>query len=375
MTIEMKVDSVPSTPTVKVFWKDTTQEITPKSAPDSSAIKANQNFTVQVRWGDICSKAGLNDDCTYTDSLGADSSKGLAESLLVGVTDGGTSFQTGSYQKFTVRLTYAKPDDAGSLVAAPVQPSASSDPFTDFMVLPGDSKVYVADVYRGSTGLSESGIKWSALRVYYQNFTEPTPPSLPSPDFCEIDYAGGNFVDLLVQDKSNVETTLSDNKVSGLENEDLYMFNIATVDEASVVSGFISPTTLSALSDIEKQRYYSQPGEVVGLLGDKKCFIATAAFGSPLQPKVQLLRQFRDQFLVNNEWGRSFVKAYYRYSPPVAQTIEKSEFLKSVVRGLLWPLVLFADLALQFGAATALVFFALALVAFAVLARQYRSQS
>jgi len=45
------------------------------------------------------------------------------------------------------------------------------------------------------------------------------------------------------------------------------------------------------------------------------CFIATAAFGSYMEPHVQLLRDFRDLHLLNNTPGTWFVRTYYRYGP------------------------------------------------------------
>jgi hypothetical protein len=62
------------------------------------------------------------------------------------------------------------------------------------------------------------------------------------------------------------------------------------------------------------------------------CFIATAAYGSPLAPEVELFREYRDRVLLPNKAGRAFVKSYYRVSPPVAGLIAKFPFLKTVVR-------------------------------------------
>ncbi|MCI0370337.1 MAG: putative Ig domain-containing protein, partial [candidate division NC10 bacterium] len=69
------------------------------------------------------------------------------------------------------------------------------------------------------------------------------------------------------------------------------------------------------------------------------CFIATAAYGSALEPQVVLLRAFRDQYLVTHPPGRAFVGWYYRASPPVAATIRQSPILRGLVRVILWPLV------------------------------------
>lgn len=78
-----------------------------------------------------------------------------------------------------------------------------------------------------------------------------------------------------------------------------------------------------------------------------ECFIATAAYGSKLQPDVVLLRQFRDRFLETNPLGEAFVKFYYRNSPPVAHFIANNYELKIVVRALLAPLVIVAYLLLH----------------------------
>ncbi|MFA7404476.1 MAG: MXAN_6640 family putative metalloprotease [Pelobacteraceae bacterium] len=69
------------------------------------------------------------------------------------------------------------------------------------------------------------------------------------------------------------------------------------------------------------------------------CFIATAAYGSYLHPQVQLLRQFRDEYLLTNAPGRAFVSLYYRFSPQLADVIARHSVLRSIARLLLTPLV------------------------------------
>lgn len=48
------------------------------------------------------------------------------------------------------------------------------------------------------------------------------------------------------------------------------------------------------------------------------CFIATAVYQDAMAPEVCRLRQYRDERLMTNRFGRGFVGAYYRLSPPVA---------------------------------------------------------
>ncbi|MCK5294647.1 MAG: hypothetical protein KAJ49_08350, partial [Arcobacteraceae bacterium] len=69
------------------------------------------------------------------------------------------------------------------------------------------------------------------------------------------------------------------------------------------------------------------------------CFIATAAYGSYFEKDVKVLRDFRDNILLTNIIGEEFVSLYYKYSPSIATTIAQNEFLKTIIRTLLTPIV------------------------------------
>jgi len=71
------------------------------------------------------------------------------------------------------------------------------------------------------------------------------------------------------------------------------------------------------------------------------CFIATAAFGTTMEPEVQTLRNFRDNQLLTNKAGKTFVKYYYMFSPPIADVIAKVSSLRFIVRIILLPLIKF----------------------------------
>jgi len=55
--------------------------------------------------------------------------------------------------------------------------------------------------------------------------------------------------------------------------------------------------------------------------------------------EIDVLREWRDTSLMNNLFGKVFVKFYYTISPPIANLIVKSEKLKKVIRGILDPFV------------------------------------
>ena len=108
-----------------------------------------------------------------------------------------------------------------------------------------------------------------------------------------------------------------------------------------------NPIQLSLDSDKSIQANFATKDD--GSLGKKEnCFIATAAWGSPLHPYVRILRDFRDTYLMPRKIGRVLVDVYYKYSPYVAGLISKHQALKVAVRISLLPLVVFSYLILHF---------------------------
>ena len=80
---------------------------------------------------------------------------------------------------------------------------------------------------------------------------------------------------------------------------------------------------------------------------DTRCFIATAAFGSPQENHVVTLRLFRDEFLLTNSLGRTFVQWYYSNSPEWAAYIARHDWLRGVARFALTPAYLLAAIAIN----------------------------
>lgn len=72
------------------------------------------------------------------------------------------------------------------------------------------------------------------------------------------------------------------------------------------------------------------------------CFVATAAYGDAAHPMVQILRDFRDAYLVNWSGGRWLIKEYYEYGPALANMIRNKPIIMWAARCLLAPVVVIA---------------------------------
>jgi uncharacterized repeat protein (TIGR01451 family) len=115
-------------------------------------------------------------------------------------------------------------------------------------------------------------------------------------------------------------------------------------DNSATAVTTVEPQPTSPLDDLSDTNSSSDSG---GGDGGGGCFIATAAYGSPLATEVQILREFRDQYLLNHPPGRLLVSIYYWLSPSMAQMIAPYPSLRTAVRVSLWPVVGIADLALD----------------------------
>lgn len=95
---------------------------------------------------------------------------------------------------------------------------------------------------------------------------------------------------------------------------------------------------------------YPQGGERVGdwaCVYSKGCFIATAAFGTPMAKQVDILRKFRDRYLLTNSAGRQFVTYYYQNGPIFADYIKTKPVIRGMVRIALYPLIALAFLLIK----------------------------
>ncbi|KAG2478118.1 MAG: hypothetical protein NPMRTH1_760024 [Nitrosopumilales archaeon] len=73
------------------------------------------------------------------------------------------------------------------------------------------------------------------------------------------------------------------------------------------------------------------------------CLIATATYGSELAPQVQMLREIRDNSLLQTQSGQSFMQGfnwfYYSFSPAVADYERQNPVFKEAVKLTITPLL------------------------------------
>ncbi|MFB3924899.1 MAG: CFI-box-CTERM domain-containing protein [Syntrophales bacterium] len=119
--------------------------------------------------------------------------------------------------------------------------------------------------------------------------------------------------------------------ISGLEDSKPYYFAVTAYDSAGNESDYSNEVS-TGVSDTSSSA--AQPSS-----GGGGCFIATAAYGSYLAPEVEILRNFRDRWLMTNWAGKRFVQFYYSTSPPVAAFIAKNEYLRLLIRWYITPIV------------------------------------
>jgi hypothetical protein len=112
-------------------------------------------------------------------------------------------------------------------------------------------------------------------------------------------------------------------QLQGLVPETRYWVGIRALDDC--LSG-------SAPLIVELTTPRLEPPEVAA------CFVATAAWGSPLAAEVAGLRGFRDRVLRRFVLGEVLVESYYTFGPALAGAIRPSDTLRAAARGFLTPI-------------------------------------
>ncbi|MBU4312720.1 MAG: hypothetical protein KJ706_08390 [Candidatus Omnitrophica bacterium] len=160
-------------------------------------------------------------------------------------------------------------------------------------------------------------------------------------------------------DSGNLAIKLVLIKVGGGYDEQDVILDSPSV--TSQITNFGTSATYSKVVVIIMNTSSSQNGEIFSIDTSKEvlsspsngggdgCFIATAAYGSPMEPHVKVLRDFRDRFLLTNSVGKALVGLYHTYSPSVADFIARHDTVCLLVRWSFLPLVGMSWMALHLG--------------------------
>jgi hypothetical protein len=175
----------------------------------------------------------------------------------------------------------------------------------------------------GTFTITRAGPTTSALTVNYS-------PGGTATNGVDYTMPGGSVVIGAGSSTATVTVTPVDDAI--FEGSQTVVLNL-TANAAYTVGAPSSATVTIADNDTPP------PGSGGGGRGGGGCFIATAAYGTPMAGEVRYLRAFRDQYLQTNEAGRWFVQQYYKYSPPVADYLREHDELRALARTALGPLV------------------------------------
>ncbi len=195
-----------------------------------------------------------------------------------------------------------------------------------------------------STGGADGGVTSTDMAVAARRFESL--PWHPNATSCPADMGtpdgGGLFgmgsgplsgLDPAYICTNQISPSQNSSRIGGLVNGQVYHFLILSVDAygnatpSALVDGTPQPT-----EDLWR-RYRDQGGGAGG------CFIATAAFGSYENRWVWVLRDFRDQVLLEHGAGRAFVDWYYAHSPPAADWIAAHGWARVTTRVALVPVI------------------------------------
>lgn len=305
-----------------------------------------ETHTIEVLWSRVCNAADSDSSTNECEDLS------IQGNVNVGVdadADDSVDEAQISIRTFDPTVTTSTKFDT---IEACTASSITAGGICDFVATPGDGKIYITSLGKSTGFPTSDGITIKALRFFIGSDESPTPGFISSPGQEQLEPA-----DLEVTTDADGNPETGTRTIDGLENGVLHYLRVATVDLANNVTRFTSDQAITDYCDstaVGSVRdgciFTAKPDEVLGLLEDDlNCFVASVAYGSGLDERLNVFRKFRSDVLRPLPWGRKLVNSYYKWGPHAAAWMQLNPWAKPIVRAGLWPALGFAWGANQFG--------------------------
>jgi PKD repeat protein len=236
------------------------------------------------------------------------------------------SFNVDSFTQITASITINGSATPGARDVSVTTPGGMATRISGFTVAtainhPPNQPVNVSPA-NGATGISLTPSLQSSA------FSDPDPGDGHAASQWQIRTSSGSYSSPVFDSSTDTSNLTSITIPSGrLSSNTTYYWHVRHKDNNDAWSSYSSETSFS-----------TTPGG---------CFIATAAYGTPMAEEIQILREFRDEYLLTNSLGQALVGLYYRVSPPIAEFITEHPSLKPIVRVGLLPAVAMSTIAVN----------------------------
>jgi len=338
---------------VFVATNGTVTKIPASTGVNETAVTHPNVGTITVDWSQVCTAVGATSSCALN------SGDEAAGSFKIGIDVGNDGTLTdGTDDSITIQIKVRdgiERNGGGEESLGRACSDTSALGICYFETNSGDKKFELRNLNAINNFPVANNISFKFVRVLFEKRTDPNTPA-----FSNIS-AGSDYADLEVGGVTDA-LTLTPSRVVGLDNDAVYDVKVASVDAAGN-TGYYTQASLDAANSADScpvsslnpstgayECHTARPSEVVGILSEPvNCFVATAAYGSPMEQEVSTFRAFRERFLAHNSAGRAFIRWYYVEGPKMASFIAGHEARRSIARAALALPLAFSKFALREG--------------------------